>query len=116
MPAKRFRCYRCLPPQGREFDADAPECPACKAGPPAVVKLTLVHFLFEHPQGAVVGWLGRRFHLACQPGQPLRNYPHRPMPASGDPLAVSCPACRQTAEHKKALEGCEAFDPLLPQE
>ena len=104
MPARRFRCYRCNPPLGHEFDGGEPRCPSCQAGPPAVQELTLVHLLFEDSRGAIAGHQGSRWTMACQPGKPLRNYPHRPMPATGDPLAVTCPACRQSEAYRKAAE------------
>lgn len=84
-----WRCMLCCPPLGRDFTGIVPECPHCHAGPPAVLPVTLVHWLYRDAEGPLVGQYGWRWRLACQPRQASLIEP-----ASDQPIAVTCPACR----------------------
>lgn len=111
-----FRCYQCVDrsgpqPLGREFEGDAPSCPRCGAGWPAVMPLVAVHLLVPDPKGLIQGQAGR-FRVACDakrdrlavmgPGGLIEDY-H----ASGDAAAISCRACRGTKEFAALLAANE---------
>jgi hypothetical protein len=99
-----FRCYVCNQPHGREFEAREGECPECGARAPAVVQLTLVHFIHQKKGGPVGGQHGRRWAMACQPDKPNQNFKHAPQPMSPEPSAVTCPACIQTGPFQEAVK------------
>lgn len=109
----RFRCYCCrcsVPGKFHEFEADAPACPKCGAGEPAVIELCDVHFLLPDQGGPVVGEFGRRYKVVCEPGREvLATSIYDDYAASGDPRATTCRSCkgvlawRQAASHFKEM-------------
>lgn len=109
------RLYRCYNPKctthpagmpGYDFTADVPVCPKCgvDARQPRfanlIVTRTLIHF--DPPSGVVPGY-GKNV-CVCD-GKPLGG-----RVSSGDPDAVNCPACRESAEWQDAQKG-KAVDP-----
>ena len=112
MAKNYFRCYRCNPPHGTEFSFEGHPrdvvCPKCKANGVAVVKLDLVHFLYQDDQGAVPGSEGTKWTIACRPGKPLRNLGiHHADMATDHPNAVTCPEC---VKHPKFLALAEEWE------
>lgn len=93
-----FRCYRCNAPFGYEFEADQPACPQCRAEPPAVVRLTPVHWLAPGG-GPIRGTEGGDYRLCCAPDRTLTPG----LMATGQPDAVTCPRCKADATHQAAL-------------
>lgn len=95
----RYRCYRCpcpkRPGEFCEFDADAPSCPKCGAGEPAVLELVAVHMLLPDPAGPIGGGMHGRWRVGCQPRRDaLATHPGDTFAASPDARAVTCPSCR----------------------
>lgn len=89
-----FRCYRCAQPKGLEFESNEPKCPSCKAGPPAVMPLVAVHFLFPEESGPITGMHGVRFRVACKP----ETVHLKGVPATGESGPVTCPRCKATEQ------------------
>lgn len=101
---KLFRCYACknekgLP--GRDFTA---ELPVCECGIDArlprfahlIVTREVIHFdaPFDHPELCHSMGVG---YPACDPAKKIGEQ----FRASGEPLAVNCPVCIETAAFKK---------------
>lgn len=105
-----FRCYRCDPPKGTEFEANEPICPSCKAGPPAVLQLVSVHYLFQADDGRITGQHGKKWHIACAPGKPMPAG----ISATGETQVVTCPRCKASepfSRHHKAFLDNATFGP-----
>lgn len=110
MAGKIQRCYACTP-FGREFERDTPECDKCGATKPAVVTLTLVHWLVIQKDGPLQG-SRLRFRIACQPSRPslAHNFPGSPQPDH-----VSCPLCKKATGFAEApAVFCEENDMPFP--
>lgn len=117
MPKKMFRCYACtndngLP--GRDFVAENPVCPACgldgTTNPrfkPLFAELAVVHF---DPPTAVPGVGTNR--PACDPKKKIGG-PGVDR-ATGEPLAVTCPACKGSKTWQDAMEA--RGEPITPPE
>ena len=112
---KLYRCFRCAA-RGRDFAAAEPRCPKCGADqadaetpPNTIARLETIHFDPPHPD-----WpagpdrpgkgTGKR---ACD-GKPV-NTPRKGEDvvggkATGFADAVTCPACKESAEYKTASE------------
>lgn len=94
-----FRCYRCNPPVGLEFEANQPRCPKCNADPPAVLRLTPVHWLIQDMDAGTIPGVHGRFRCACEPQrQNLVRYQSTDCPA-----AVTCPRCKKSPGFEEAL-------------
>lgn len=95
-----YRCYVCrdlrpgLVNRFKTFDADAPVCPHCGAGEPAVVELTAVHWMAPDPGGPFLGADGVRRKIACEPlREVLALHAQDDYSASPDPRATTCRSC-----------------------
>lgn len=81
--------WRCMNPDcdqmGRSFEADQGQCVSCKMF--FVVQLTPVHY-FIPAEGPIKTPFGNRM-VACTPNSKVVPYS-----ASGERVAVTCPACR----------------------
>ena len=101
--AGMWRCYWCdrenLLRKGVDFEADGPQCPRCKSGPPVVVPLALIHLLVEG-DGPITGMNGRRYQVACSKNAMLSEA----VRASNVPDAVSCPRCKTTEAFRRLYE------------
>lgn len=113
MPLKMFRCLNptcCTLKDQGIFHAEYPKCPRCQtdAADPKfgrlIVRLTLVHF---DPPTHVPG-IGKNYR-ACDPtvdiqaAQGGNGMPNPFHAGTGTPAAVTCPACKESAEFKAAL-------------
>lgn len=103
-----FRCYRCNPPFGVEFESAEPVCPLCKAQYPAIVQLTQVHWLKQADGAPIRGFEGRGFYCACDPSRVhLAGVPdahnHSQWAASDSPDAVSCVRCKKDPDYLRSL-------------
>ena len=102
--SKLWRCLLCADMNdpdrywGLDFEDTDPKCPRCKAGPNAVIPRVFVHFLFPATDGPIGGMAGRRFRAACKPEYTNRNLGEH-FRASGEPGAVTCPACKATRDY-----------------
>lgn len=97
---QRWRCLKCNCPIGYEFVADGPKCPSCGAGDPIVIPLVNVHFLSMAKNGPIKGGDGLSYAIACRPE--VANYGRSSL--TGEPSAVTCPACKEASAFKKALD------------
>jgi hypothetical protein len=114
--AKLYRCYNCTDATdmpGKDFAADLPKCPYCGLdGSPGtrfenrIVQLRAIHFDPPHPTVKNAGT-----------GLPACGRPRvGNMAMSGDPDAVNCPACRESAawKERKRLKDSGPDDVELP--
>jgi hypothetical protein len=102
MADRRYRCRLCVTaewPFGLEFENAEPVCPRCKVGGDTVVPLVRVHYYAADPRGPIGGSFGR-LRLACAPGEANP----KGLPATGEPTAVTCEACKKTKEYQAAAE------------
>lgn len=115
---KRMKMYRCYNPRcadrpeimpGFDFMAETPTCPKCGTSQEhknprlagLIVNRVTIHFDPPHPAVDNVGLNT----LACDPSKAVGRYQ-----ASGDPDAVTCPACRLTEAWHQA-NTAKSFDP-----
>lgn len=76
-----------------EFAADYPECPKCGSGPPAVTKRALIHLLVRDKKGPILGDMGLRWSMACDPKRTHLATEDNGEAATGNSLAINCPGC-----------------------
>lgn len=93
-----------------DFEADKPVCPKCGMGEPMVMKLETLHFLYPMKEGAVVGRLGKRFAVACNPKKDLKG-----IRATGEASVCNCKACKETEAWKAAYQPPEVRLDLVEQ-
>lgn len=80
-----------VPGRDADFEAAEGECPKCRrSGPAAVVEVARVCLLVFAGDGPIRTPHGGR-RVACKPD--ARRHPRY---ATGEPAAVSCPACKAT--------------------
>lgn len=94
-----WRCYRCKP--RTEFEASEPKCPRCGARAPSVLPLVLVHFIYEHPEGPLVGQDGTMYRHACKADTEILT---GGASVTCLPFAVTCPKCKESAAHRMVCE------------
>lgn len=112
-----MKLYRCLnrdehpgPVDFEVADGQPPVCPECKADARLpehavlIVKRELIHFMHKAKTGPIIGW-GSRYQMACKPDQKTTG-PH--WQASGETVAVTCPACKASEIFQK-IAGAEVF-------
>lgn len=114
----RYRCYACpakRPGQWHEFEADAPACPKCGAGEPAVLELADVHFLAPDPKGPFTGCVdGIRRKIGCEPSRDvLAMHQHDMFHATEDPRAVTCRRCRGLEAWRQAASAFREMRAVL---
>ena len=106
---KAYRCYNCVGDNGtpgKDFEGDAPKCPACgvdAAGNPRlagmIVALEVIHFDAPSPvRGVGVGF------RACDPKKRLPDGDgmDKGTRFTGHPAAVTCPRCKASEAYLKA--------------
>jgi len=96
---------------GFDFEADQPKCPKCArtnipGRPERITKLAVIHY--DPPTEEIVDGFKRGLNeWACQPGKTWKGG-H----ATGDAIAVNCPACKKTEIWRKGMEAMgEAVTP-----
>lgn len=95
-----FRCYRCNPPIGHEFESRGAVCDKCKATPPAVQRLVYVHWLVPDAENGTIAGSQGKFRPVCEPTRTnLIGYQ-----ATNAPVAVSCPKCKRSPDFTAALD------------
>lgn len=102
MPVKLWRCLNpeCHDgfdgPPVFDFENETGECPTCKnspkTAPQKIAERATIHYLKIDPAGPVKTPNGSR-RVACQPL--LRRLPTH---CTGEPSAVTCPACKADAD------------------
>jgi hypothetical protein len=112
----------CLNPECRELSTDERFefvvehevcCPKCGAtNPPLVDLLVLIHFLHANKQGRIVGSMGMRYSIACDPKRSHTATVTNLEAASGDLRAVNCPGCQKAAFDMKLAE--QQGKPITP--
>lgn len=109
--AKRWRCMWCNIPRGYEFTADGPQCPSCKRTGALILPLVDIHWLEEDADGPIVGQASR-LRVGCMPKRPNLTG----LSATPVLTIVSCPACRDTENFRRAWEEWASTWPDLANE
>ncbi len=77
-----------------EFLSEHDKCPKCTYdGAPMINKRALIHLLLEHPRGPIVGQIGKRWFMACDPTRTTMATHDNGEACTGDSMAANCPEC-----------------------
>lgn len=97
--------FQCMNPDcsdtgrlGYVFEGTIPICPKCDSRPPYVGTAVIMHFLYGDKTGNVVGYMNRKFRVAC-------GGSHIPTPYNATTTCmdvVNCPKCRKSEVYKAA--------------
>ncbi len=95
--------FQCMNPDcnenggiGYNFEGKFPICPKCNSRPPFVGTAVIMHFLYGDKTGNVVGYMNKKFRVAC-------GASHTPTPYNATTTCmdvVNCPRCRQSEVFK----------------
>lgn len=88
-----------------EFESEYGECPKCGLKEPYVRKRVLIHVLVRDKGGPIVGNLGLRYRLACDPKRVTLATATNGEAATGDVTTANCPGCLKAIGDKLKQTG-----------
>lgn len=81
------------PMQLFSFVSDDPVCPKCGIGTPAVQKRSLIHLIVRDKDGPLVGYMGMRYRILCDPKRELMATARNGEALTPMPQLINCPGC-----------------------